>query len=284
MGKLEALFRIMRPVNCLMMGFAVIVGAVIATSRTPSTFPTSNLAFGFVTGFALTAGSMAVNDYYDREIDAVNEPDRPIPSGLVKPREALGLALILAIAGFATAYVTGFRSLTVAVVSWVLFTTYTTVGKRSGLPGNFLVSTCVAMPFVYGSIVVTDAVDMNVLIFVSMVFLSNTGREITKGIVDVEGDIKQNVKTLAVRFGSGTASVVATLFNIFATLLSPMPLILGLVSWWYVPFVSITDIGLLASSIGLLRNHSRENARKTKRIVLVWFVVGLLAFLIGAER
>jgi geranylgeranylglycerol-phosphate geranylgeranyltransferase len=117
-----------------------------------------------------------------------------------------------------------------------------------------------------------------------MVFLSNTGREITKGIVDVEGDIKQNVKTLAVRFGSGTASVVASLFNISATLLSPMPLILGLVSPWYVPFVSVTDIGLLASSIGLLRNHSRENARKTKRIVLVWFVVGLLAFLIGAER
>jgi geranylgeranylglycerol-phosphate geranylgeranyltransferase len=267
-----------------MMGFAVIVGAVIATSRAPASFPTSNLAYGFVTGFALTAGSMAINDYYDREIDAVNEPNRPIPSGLVKPTEALGLALILAIVGFAAAYMTGFRSLAVAVVSWAVFTTYTTVGKRSGLPGNFLVSTCVAIPFVYGSVVATDAVDLNVLIFVSMVFLSNTGREITKGIADVEGDIKQNVKTLAVRFGSGTASVAASLFNIAATLLSPIPLFLGLVSLWYVPFVSITDIGLVASSIGLLKNPSRENARRTKRIVLVWFVVGLLAFLVGAER
>jgi geranylgeranylglycerol-phosphate geranylgeranyltransferase len=267
-----------------MMGFAVIVGAVIATSRASASFPVSSLVYGFVTGFTLTAGSMAINDYYDREIDAVNEPTRPIPSGLVTPREALSLALILAMVGFAAAYVTGLRSLTVAVISWLLFTTYTTVGKRSGLPGNFLVSMCVAMPFIYGSVVVANGVDMNVLIFVSMVFLSNTGREITKGIVDVEGDMKQNVRTLAVRFGTGPASVAASLFNISATFLSPIPLLLGLVSLWYVPFVSVTDIGLVASSIGLLKNHSRENARRTKKIVLIWFLFGLVAFLIGAER
>jgi len=268
----------------LMMGFAVIVGAVIATSVTPGSFRALNLVCGFVTGFTLTAGSMAVNDYYDREIDATNEPNRPIPSGLVKPKEAVGFALILTVVGFAAAYLTGVFSLSVAVISWVVFTSYTTVGKRSGLPGNFLVSICVAIPFVYGSIVATDAIATNVLIFVSMVFLSNTGREITKGIVDVEGDIKQNVKTLAVRFGSGAASIAASLFNIWATLLSPIPVLLGLVSLWYVPFVSITDIGLVASSVSLLKNHSRENARRIKRIVLVWFLIGLLAFLVGATR
>jgi geranylgeranylglycerol-phosphate geranylgeranyltransferase len=267
-----------------MMGFAVIVGAVIARSSAPASFPASNLAYAFITAFTLTAGSMVVNDYYDREIDAINEPNRPIPSGFVKPREALGFALILAAVGFAAAYVTGIRSLAVAVISWVLFTTYTTVGKRSGLPGNFLVSTCVATPFVYGSVVITGRVDMNVLIFVSMVFLSNTGREITKGIVDIEGDIKQNVRTLAVRFGSGPASIAASLFNVSATVLSPIPLLLGLVSLWYVPLVSITDVGLVASSVGLLKNHSRESARRIKRVVLVWFVVGLLAFLVGSAR
>jgi geranylgeranylglycerol-phosphate geranylgeranyltransferase len=267
-----------------MMGFAVIVGAVIARSSAPASFRASNLAYGFITAFALTAGSMAVNDYHDKEIDATNEPNRPIPSGLVKPKEALGFALVLAAVGFAAAYATGIFSLAVALISWVLFTTYTTIGKRSGLPGNFLVSACVAIPFVYGSIVVTDVIDMNVLIFVSMVFLSNTGREITKGIADVEGDIKQNVKTLAVRLGNRRASIAASLFNISATLLSPIPLLLGLVSLLYVPLVSVTDVGLVASSVCLLKNPSRENARRIKRIVLVWFLVGLLAFLVGATR
>ena len=267
-----------------MMGFAVVVGAVIARSSAPLNTSATNLAYGFVTAFVLTAGSMAVNDYYDREIDATNEPNRPIPSGLVKPKEALVIALILALVGFAASYATGPRSLLVAVISWVLFTTYTTVGKRSGLPGNFLVSICVAIPFIYGSIVRTDVVTMNVLFFVSMVFLSNTGREITKGIADIEGDLKQNVKTLAVRFGSGPASVAASLFNVSATLLSPLPVLLGVVSLWYVPFVSVTDVGLWASSIWLLENHSRENARRVKKLVLVWFLVGLLAFLVGALR
>ena len=284
MPKFEAYLRIMRPINCLMMGFAVIVGATIARASVSATFPASSFAFAFVTGFALTAGSMVVNDYYDREIDAVNEPGRPIPSGLVTPRQALGLAVVLAALGFAAAYATGIATLAVAALAWVLFTTYTTVGKRSGLPGNFLVSTCVATPFVYGSIVITGRIDTNVLIFVSMVFLSNTGREITKGIVDVEGDAKQNVKTLAVRFGSKSAAIAAALFYVAATILSPIPVFLGLVSLSFVPLVSITDVGLLGSSIVLLRNHSRESARRIKRIVLIWFVIGLLAFLVGAAR
>ena len=284
MSKLEAHLRIMRPVNCLMMGLAVEIGAEIARSGAPTGFPPLNLVYAFITAFALTAGSMAVNDYYDREIDATNEPNRPIPSGLVKPKEALGLAVILAVVGFAAAYATGMRPLAVAVISWILFTAYTTVGKRSGLPGNFLVSTCVAIPFVYGSVVLTGGINTNVLIFVSMVFLANTGREITKGIIDVEGDMRQNVKTLAVRFGSATASIAASLFYLSATLLSPIPLLLGLVSLWYVPFVLLTDIGLVASSIGLLMNHSRERARRTKKVVLVCFMVGLLAFLVGAVK
>jgi geranylgeranylglycerol-phosphate geranylgeranyltransferase len=266
-----------------MMGFAVIVGSVLASSNALSLL-WPNLLYGYITGFALTAGSMAVNDYYDREIDAINEPDRPIPSGLIRPKEALALAFSLAVAGFAAAYLTSVLSLAIAAVSWAIFTAYTTVGKRSGLLGNFLVSTCVAMPFIYGSVALTDVVQLNVLIFVSMVFLSNTGREITKGIVDIEGDRKQNVKTLAVRFGDKPAAEAAATFYVSATLLSPIPVLLHLVSFWFIPFVAITDIGLFASSFALLRNHSRESARRIKRIVLLWFVIGLLAFLIGAAR
>lgn len=284
MSKLEAYLRIMRPVNCLMMGFAVIVGAVLTKSVALTVFPQWNLILGFVTGFTLTAGSMVVNDYYDREIDTINEPSRPIPSGLIKPIRALSYALVLSAIGFAAAAMTSIFCLAIAAFSWALFTTYTTIGKRSGLPGNFLVSICVAIPFVYGSVVVSNRIDLNVLLFVSMVFLSNTGREITKGIVDIEGDRKQNIKTLAVRFGLAPAAIAAALFYISATLLSPIPVLLGLVSFWFIPLVAVTDLGLVASSIALLKNHSRESARRIKRIVLVWFVFGLLAFLIGAVK
>jgi geranylgeranylglycerol-phosphate geranylgeranyltransferase len=125
-------------------------------------------------------------------------------------------------------------------------------------------------------------VRLNVLLFASMAFLSNTGREITKGIVDVQGDKTANVKTVAVRYGEKNAAIAAASFYMLAVLLSPIPWLLGLVSFWFIPLVLITDIGLTASSILLLKDYSRENARKTKNNVLLWFVFGLLAFIVGA--
>jgi len=286
MGELWGYLRLMRPVNSLMMGFAVIVGAVLAIPSVLGVF-WLNLVFGFVTGFVLAASSMAINDYYDREIDLVNEPNRPIPKGIIEPREALVFAFILALIGFATAYLTNLTSffcLATAIISWTVSVTYVTVGKRTGLLGNFLVSLCVAVPFLYGSLAVTNTIVLNVLIFASMAFLSNTGREINKGIVDVKGDQAQSVKTLAVRFGEKNAAVVAALFYFWAILLSPIPWFLSLVSFWFIPLVAITDVGLAASSFMLLNDYSRENARKVKKIVLLWFVVGLLAFVFGALK
>ena len=225
---------------------------------------------------------MIINDYHDREIDAVNEPLRPIPSGLVTLQEALIFAVLLSVLGFAFAFLSSLLCLTVALVAWALLLTYTTVGKRSGLPGNFLVSACVAIPFIYGSVTVTNQFELNVLLFASMVFLSNTGREITKGIVDIKGDAAKGVKTLAVRYGDRRATIAAVVFYLSAVLLSPIPLLWRLVSIWFIPLVLVTDLGLVFSSFLLLRNSSREKAKKIKNMVLIWFIIGLLAFLLGA--
>jgi geranylgeranylglycerol-phosphate geranylgeranyltransferase len=280
MGKLNGVIRLMRPVNCAMMGFAVIVGAILANPQF-SSVNWLNVFYGFITGFMLTAASMSINDYYDRSIDAINEPSRPIPSGLVGAREALVFVFVLSVLGFVFAYFASVLCLVVAVFSWIIVATYVTVGKRSGLPGNFLVSACVAIPFVYGSITVMNQVQLNVLLFASMAFLSNTGREITKGIVDVKGDKAQGMKTLAVRYGERNAAVVASLFYVSAVSLTPLPWILRLVSFWFIPFVLVTDLGFAVSSFFLVRDYSRENARKIKNLFLLWFIIGLLAFVFG---
>ena len=281
MSRIGSFIRLMRPMNCAMMGFAVIIGAALANLKDMNAL-WINLAYGFITGFTLTAASMAINDYYDRQIDAINEPNRPIPRGQVKPREALVFALVLTSTGFLSAYLTSLFCLLVSVIAWLIFTTYTTVGKRSGLPGNFLVSSCVAIPFIYGSVAITDVIQTNVLLFASMAFLSNTGREVTKGIVDVQGDRAQNVKTLAVRYGEKAAAVTAVVFYFCAVLLSLLPWFWRLVSFWFLPLVAVTDIGLVSSSAMLLKDYSRSSARRVKKTVLLWFLVGLLAFVAGA--
>lgn len=280
MGKLKGFMRLIRPVNCVIMGFAVFVGVVLA-GQNFSSIVWLNVLFGFLTGFTLCAAAMAVNDYYDRKIDAINEPSRPIPSGLVSSSEALVLAAVLSVVGLVFAVLVSVLCLVVALVSLVIVITYVTVGKRSGLPGNFLVSACVATPFVYGSILALGFVVLNVWFFVSMAFLANTGREITKGVVDVEGDRTGNVGTLAVRYGAKVAAFVAVVFFVSAVALTPVPLVLGLVSWWFVPFVLVIDVGLVACSVFLLRDYGREKARRVKGVVLLLFVFGLLAFIFG---
>lgn len=281
MSKAKALLQMIRPINCIMMGFAVIVGASLATRGVFSSQVFSNLFLGFVTAFTLTGASMVINDYYDRNIDAINEPNRPIPKGTISSRQALLYASFLTTVGFMAAFFTNIPSLLISILSWTISATYATIGKQTGLLGNFLVSICVAVPFIYGSFVVGKGFEMAIILFAIMAFLSNTGREVTKGIVDIEGDKSQNIRTIAVAYGEKTAAVVASVFFILAVVLSPLPLLLSLVSQWFLPLVVVTDIGLIASSVLLIRDYSRKNAKKIKNWVLIWFLFGLLAFIAG---
>ena len=280
MGEIGGILRLIRPVNCTMMGFAVVVGAAIGGG--PGFLGSwLSLVLGFVTGFTLTGGAMAVNDFYDREIDAINEPERPIPSGVVTPREALAVFLALSAMGLLAASGTNMVCLVIAVFSWLAMFLYSAVGKRTGLPGNLLVSACIAMPFMFGGAAVENRLSAPTLLFALMAFLSNTGREVTKGIVDVEGDRSQGIRTVAVSRGGVTAAWTAALFYLSAAALSALPLSLRLVSQLYVPFVTLTDLGLIHSSYSLVRDAGRENSRRVKNRVLIWMTSGLVGFLVG---
>jgi len=281
MAKIEGLLRLIRPLNCTVMSFAVLVGASLTGL---GNLQWINLLFGAITAFTLTGAAMAVNDYYDYDIDKINEPNRPIPSGQVSLKTSLVMTAVMTFIGLSFAFMISLYCLIFAMAAWIIMVTYTTIGKRAGFPGNLLVSACVAAPFLYGSLVAVNTVAINILLFASMAFLSNTGREITKGIVDLEGDRQHRIKTLAVVFGSKKAALVAAVFFIFAACLSPIPLILDIVSIWFIPFVIVTDAGLFWCSVSLLKNHERENSRKTKKTVLFLFIFGLLSFIFGMVR
>ena len=289
MNKITGIIRLIRPINCIITGFAVLVGAIVANrSLSFNSATLTHMAFGFVTGFTFLAAANTVNDYYDRKIDAVNEPNRPIPRGVVKPNEALGYAAVLSAIGLVAASLTNIPSLTLAVIAWFLFTYYATKGKRTGILGNFIVSACIAIPFIYGSLIAKEVIDKAlspiVIVFAGIAFFSTVGREITKGIVDVKGDKLEDVKTVAVLYGSRKAAFSAVIFYILAVVLSFSPWLLGEVSVWYLPFVAVADLGFIFSSTSLLHNYSRENARRVKNIVRIWMVIGLFAFVAGVLR
>ena len=286
MSFLKGFVLLLRPVNCLMMGLAVIVGELIAYGNV---FISLQTLLGFITSFTLTGASMVANDYWDRFVDKVNTPNRPIPSGLISEKIALVYAFILIVIGISTAILTNILCLAIAIVALSISLLYSFKGKETGLTGNFMVSACVALPLVYGGFLYKGfswdfAGLWSLFFFALMAFLANTGREVTKSIVDVEGDRLRSVRSVALNYSEKTAVFGAISFYILSVGLSVFPWLLGFTSWFYLPFVILADAGFIASSLMLLRDGSKENAKKMKNMVLLWMMIGLLAFIAGSLR
>jgi geranylgeranylglycerol-phosphate geranylgeranyltransferase len=262
-----------------MMGSAVLVGELIALS---GSWPSYRALLGFPVAFLLTAATMALNDYYDRYIDSVNNPRRPIPSGAVSAPTALFCTFLFSAIGISISALVNLPALVIAAVSLVFMVYYNIMGKRTGFFGNIIVSACVSLPFIFGGYAVENMKPL-LWIFASTAFLSNLGREVVKGVADVEGDRMHDVMTLAVLFGPRHASFVASALFTGAIGLSVLPQIFRLVSTYYLPAVLISDLGFASSILSFLKDCSTVNAKVVKNRILIWMALGLFAFLVGSH-
>ena len=269
-----------RPVNSLMSGLAAVIGFLVASGMTLNGGLTSMLML-FASACLFSAASMAINDYFDREIDAINQPHRPIPSGRVTPRGALCFSIALMAVGFTLASVVGLLSLLVAVLACAVFTAYSARLKRMGLLGNAAVSLCVALTFIYGSTGWGYPTAL-IALFSLMAFLANMSREVVKGVVDVEGDSAKGVRTLAVVVGLRGASMASLVFMASAVAISVLPYVLGYVNQLYLPLISVADVGLLASSCYTALKPTPHAAKRAKNLMLIFMCIALAAFLAGS--
>ncbi|MEM0205247.1 MAG: UbiA family prenyltransferase [Nitrososphaerota archaeon] len=277
-NKLVAYVKLTRPQNGIMMFIAVLVGVLFSESR----FMTASQApLAFVTAFSLNGSSMAINDYFDRHVDAVNSPSRPIPSGAVSPKSAVIFSFVLGALGLVAAAFTSYICLAFATLAYASAILYNSLVKTSGLPGNMLVSFNVVAPFIYGSLMSDGTVGAKVFIFALLAFLANTGREVIKGISDVEGDALRGVRSVARSMGERSAAILGAALYVSAVCLSPLPYILGYVSFLYIPIVLVCDAGFIYSSISIIRSPSKENAINVKNQSLVWMLIALASFIAG---
>ena len=277
MRRIRGYIQLIRPVNCLMIGFAVIIGEIIGVRGFPDL---NNVVLGFLTGFFVSASAMVLNDVFDVEIDSVNEPQRPIPSGIVTTTEAKVLGGGLGMLGCILALLLGGVPFLIAIVFWVIAILYDRFGKYLGLLGNAMVSASVAIPYIFGGIVVKE-LTIVIIILALMSFLANMGREVVKGIIDLEGDRLINARTLAITRGVKTATYVSMLFIIVAILMSPIPFLTGDFGIHYLIGVIIADFLMIYSLIILARGHSKNEFKKAKTMILLGMLLGLLAFLLG---
>jgi geranylgeranylglycerol-phosphate geranylgeranyltransferase len=264
-----------------MIGFAVIVGAFVSK---PAAASALELGLGFFTGFFICAYSMAVNDVYDIEVDRVNRPERPLPSGRVSQAGAARISVVALLAGVACSVLSlnpwaVLIALFYAFLSWL----YNSRAKKAGIAGNLIVASSLAIPFIYGGVVAGGNVTGSLLLMMALTsFFSGVGREIVKAMADVEGDAKRGIKSVARMSGLRVASAAGATFFLLAVVTSWVPLITRIANSFYTFGVLIPDAIFVGLAGAILVRPEPGRALKVKTVALAGMTVGLVVFIGGA--
>lgn len=273
---MKVLLELMRYRNCAMAGLASVVGGAIAYSIAPG--PVIWLVFVFIVVFLITGAGNAINDYFDAGIDAINRPERPIPSGRLTERTALRFSIALFISGIILAYFIGFIPLFIAIFNSILLYFYAFSLKRKAFIGNLSVSYLAGSTFLFGgSAYGLKGIEVTSVLFL-LSMLATLGREIVKAIEDIEGDRKEGAMTLPVIIGERSSAYIASIIGILGIVLSPVPYITGLFNENYLLVVGIADVFFLYAVYLILKNNPSSSSKYFK--VAMFF--GLLAFIAGS--
>jgi geranylgeranylglycerol-phosphate geranylgeranyltransferase len=163
----------------------------------------------------LSGGGYVINDYFDRDIDAINEPQRPIPAGVVTSMTAMAAAIALFIAGLVASYSVGRVNLAIAGL-WVGFAVWYAVSlKRTGYGLQSLAfGIIMGLTTMFGSATVLHGLSNAPVWFVAtFMALYITALHMTGTLKDIEGDAQGGCKTAAIVFGEArTRSLIPTVY------------------------------------------------------------------------
>ncbi len=272
------LIMLTRPVNSIMVGFAVVVGVAVSAPLELLSTPT---ILGFLTGFLISSYSMVVNDWYDLDVDRINNPNRPLASGRISLRTAAVYAAILLILGIATSLFIGLENFIIATVFAAIAWVYNYWGKKQILLGNMMVAASVAIPYIYGGAAV-GRIESLLLWFLALTsFLAATGREVVKTISDVEGDEARRVNSVARVYGSHAAAIVGGVLFLGAASSTVLPIVTGEVGVVFSTLILLPDVLFIYAAVKIIRDSTKTNALKIKNLTLIGMIIGMLVFIIG---
>lgn len=265
---------ILRPGNAVMASIAVLLMAVI------SHVYNMEIILGALAVCIATGAGNTINDYYDYEIDKINKPDRPIPSGRISRNNALYYSLIL----FLIATVIGFyisipNGITVIICS-VIMIIYAYDFKQRCLIGNMTVSLLTALTFVFGGLITHDIYISSILAVFA--FLMTLSREIIKDCEDIEGDIQEGAHTLPIAYGKDISIKLAFIINILTCILTPLLYIMGIFSIYYMIIVLIADIIFIYCGMLTLRNQEKDTLHKVSKYMKIAMLIAFISFIFGS--
>jgi geranylgeranylglycerol-phosphate geranylgeranyltransferase len=283
--KLFAHLETMRPYTVAWCGLVSLVGTCVTLGNFPSI--STALLVLFIPMIGWIAG-LYLSDYLDRNLDSIQKPHRPIPSGRIKPKEAIIVGAFFALAGFfLTFFLTLYNVILVFVVAVLVFF-YTNISKSHGFSGNVNRGLVTMAAYFFG--IFATGVSLSSLPpyvwLLSIVFLfHDTNSNLVGAIRDIEGDKKGGYQTIPVKYGVKISIYISLL-------LTAVWLSLSLILPFYYHFLTIQFYLMMIVDIAILLfmylylfrsilSYSREKGLRFHEFFVIERVTLASAFIFG---
>jgi chlorophyll synthase len=276
---LSACLELLKPITWFAPMWAYACG--IVSSGLPAQDRWPAIIVGTLLAGPLVCGtSQAVNDWFDRHVDAINEPMRPIPSGRIPGRWGLYIAIGWTALSLAVATALGPWGFGAAVVGMALAWAYSAPPlrlKRNGWWGNAAVAACYeGLPWFTGAAVMAFArPNWRVVLIAALYSVGAHGIMTLNDFKSLDGDRRMGILSLPVQLGVKGASRFACV-----VMAVPQVVVVALLSAWGAPWIAAAVAALLLVQLALmvrLLARPRELAPWYNATGTTLYVFGMLA-------
>ena len=271
--KIKAGLEVVRPINGIIAAVSVIIGAVLTKCGL-----TQSVWLAALSCFLITGGGNSINDMVDKDIDRINKPERPIPSGRLSGKAAGIISIALFIAGVSIAGLVSFWLIEMAILVTVLLLLYSFSLKRRGFRGNIAVAFLGGLPFIYGGIAAEFITPTIIPFFFA--FLFHLLRELIKDIEDIDGD-RGYAQTYPIVYGIKRARRLMNVLTVILILYTLFPYLAGIYGLPYlISVVILVDIPLVVL-LSLIK-RDRISFTLTSRILKTCMLGALCSLILAA--
>ena len=279
-----ALLELLKPITWFPPMWAFLCGWVSA-GPSVGLSSWSLLAGVALTGPLVCGASQIVNDWYDRDVDALNEPHRPIPSGRVPGKIALWFAIIWTLVVQRWALLLGPWVAIATGIGLALAWAYSAPPlrlKMNGWWGNSAVAISYeGLAWITGAAIVVggDLPSQPILLIALLYSIGAHGIMTLNDFKSVDGDLAMGIRSLPAQLGPRRAARVACLFM----LLPQLMVVLLLTQWGLTPFalaVSVVVVAQLLAMRKLLRDP-KQFAPWYNATGVSLYVLGMMAAAVG---
>lgn len=242
---------LLKPITWFAPMWAFACGVVSSGAAAGTRWPMI-LAGVVLAGPLVCAASQAVNDWYDRHVDAINEPDRPIPSGRIPGNWGFRIAVVWTALSFGVAAMLGPVVLLAGIIGLALAWAYSAPPfrlKQNGWWGNSAVAISYeGLPWFTGAAIMAAAFpDWRIVVVALLYSFGAHGIMTLNDFKSVEGDKREGVDSLPVLLGVDRAARLAC-----GVMIAPQVVVIALLLGWGTPWHALGVTALLAAQVGLM--------------------------------